>query len=56
MAQLQHRSVQLDDKVDYLHKQVESQTSKFESALDSKLAEQMHRIEMLMTKRARSHE
>ena len=56
MAQLQQRSVQLDGKVDYLHQQVESQAAKFEHALDTKLADQMHRIEMLMTKRARSHE
>ena len=56
MAQLQKHSVQLDGKVDYLHQQVEHQAAKFESSLDSKLQEQMHRIEMLMTKRAGSHE
>ena len=56
MAQLQKHSAQLDGKVDYLHQQVEHQAAKFESSLDSKLQEQMHRIEMLMTKRARSHE
>ena len=56
MAQLQKHSTQLDGKVDYLHKQVEHQAAKFESSLDSKLQDQMHRIEMLMTKRARSNE
>lgn len=56
VAQLQQRSVQLDGKVDYLHQQVECQTKQFETALDTKLAEQMHRIEMLMTKRARNQE
>ena len=56
MAQLQQRSVQLDSKVDYLHQQVEHQAAKFQSSLDSKLQDQMHRIEMLMTKRARSNE
>ena len=53
MAQLQQRSVQLDSKVDFLHQQVEHQASKFEHSLDQKLSEQMHRIEMLITKRAR---
>lgn len=56
VAQLQQRSVQLDGKVDFLHQQVEQQSKKFESALDNKLSEQMHRIEMLMSKRARSQE
>ena len=56
MAQLQKHSVQLDGKVDFLHQQVEQQAAKFESSLDSKLQDQMHRIEMLMTKRARSNE
>ena len=56
VAQLQQRSVQLDGKVDFLHQQVERQTKQFESSLDSKLSEQMHRIEMLMTKRPRSQE
>ena len=56
MAQLHQRSIQLDGRVEYLHQQVEHQSAKFESALDSKLQDQMHRIEMLMTKRARSTE
>jgi hypothetical protein len=56
MAQLQQRPVQLDNKVEFLHQQVEHQSAKFGLALDSKLSEQMHRIEMLMTMRARSQE
>ena len=56
VAQLHQRSVQLDGKVDFLHQQAEGQSKQFESALDTKLAEQMHRIEMLMTKRARNQE
>lgn len=56
MAQLQKHTVQLDGKFDYLHQQVEHQAAKFESSLDSKLQDQMHRIEMLMTKRARANE
>ena len=56
LANLQARSGVIETKVDYLHQQVEQQATKFETALDSKLSEQMLRIEALMTKRARSHE
>ena len=56
LAELQARSGVIENKVDYVHKQVEQQSSKFEAALDSKLSEQMLRIEALITKRARSHE
>jgi hypothetical protein len=56
IATLQSKSVIIENKVDHLHHQVETQTSKFESALDSKLSEQMARIEALMSKRARQNE
>lgn len=56
IAALQTRSGVIENKVDYVHKQVEQQSSKFEAALDSKLSDQMQRIEALITKRARSHE
>ena len=56
LATLQTRSGVIENKVDYVHQQVEQQSSKFEAALDSKLSEQMQRIEALITKRARSHE
>ena len=56
LAALQTRSGVIETKVDYVHKQVEQQSSKFEAALDSKLSEQMQRIEALIIKRARSNE
>ena len=54
LAALQTKSGVIENKVDFLHQQVEQQSSKFESSLDHKLAEQMERIEALMSKRARS--
>ena len=56
IAALQTRSGVIENKIDYVHTQVEQQSSKFEAALDSKLSDQMQRIEALITKRARSHE
>ena len=56
LAALQTRSGVIESKVDYVHQQVEQQSTKFEGALDSKLSDQMQRIEALITKRARSHE
>ena len=56
LAALQTRSGVIESKVDYVHQQVEQQSAKFEAALDSKLSDQMQRIEALITKRARSHE
>ena len=56
LAALQTRSGVIESKVDYVHQQVEQQSTKFEAALDSKLSDQMQRIEALITKRARSHE
>ena len=56
IAALQSRSGVIENKVDYLHKQVDQQSMKFEAALDTKLSEQMQRIEALIVKRARSNE
>ena len=56
IAALQTRSSVIENKVDYIHTQVEQQSSKFEAALDTKLSEQMQRIEALIVKRARSNE
>lgn len=56
IAALQNRSGVIENKLDYVHQQVEQQSSKFEAALDTKLSEQMQRIESLIIKRARSNE
>ena len=56
IAALQTKSGVIENKVDFVHKQVEQQSNKFEAALDSKLSEQMQRIEALIVKRARSQE
>ena len=56
LASLQTKSGLIENKVDHLHQQVDQQSKKFEAALDSKLSEQMQRIEALMSKRSRAHE
>lgn len=56
IAALQNRSGVIESKVDYIHSQVEQQATKFEATLDTKLSEQMQRIEALIVKRARSNE
>ena len=54
LASLQTRSGVMENKMDFLHQQLDQQTSKLEATLDTKLSEQMQRIESLIVKRARS--
>eukprot|EP00435_Cladocopium_sp_Y103_P051551 s1144_g16.t1 len=54
IAQLQAHSGSLDQKVDQIQRQVEMQSANFSNALDSKLSEQMAKIEALMNKRSRT--
>lgn len=56
-SNLQQHSTKVEQKVDQLHAQVETQTKAFSQALDTKLMEQMGRIESLIGKyRKTDHE
>eukprot|EP00435_Cladocopium_sp_Y103_P066720 s4_g29.t1 len=54
LAQLQSKSDTVEQKVDYLHKQIEVQGQTFTTAMEQKMSEQMARIEALMSKRSRT--